>query len=240
MYLCALIAKSLSYLLNIETATTVCSVSLSRDEEILFCKELNEGFTHAENLHLFIEEALKETGLQASQLNAIAVSKGPGSYTGLRIGVSTAKGLAYALGIPLISVDTLQVMSLAAANSLREEPDFYCPMIDARRMEVYMGIYDRHFTPLIPIEALIVDENSKLKFDTYTGTLCFFGDGMEKCKSLLNTNQRSIFPENIMPSARFMPYFSSQKFKAREFEDLAYFEPFYLKDFLIVKKKAKS
>lgn len=225
------------YILNIETATTVCSVAISKNEELIFSRELNEGFTHAENLHLFIEQGLKECGLKPKDLSAIAVSKGPGSYTGLRIGVSTAKGLAYALNIPLISIDTLQIMALAA----REESHagaFYCPMIDARRMEVYTSVYDFNLESKTAVEALVVDETSSSKFSAYK-KIFFFGDGMPKCRSLLETQPNSGFIETIYPSAKSMVKLSYARFESKTFENLAYFEPFYLKDFLILKKKDK-
>jgi len=228
----------LSYILNIETATTVCSVSLSQNEEVLFSKELNEGFTHAENLHLFIEQALKETRLKANQLNAIGVSKGPGSYTGLRIGVSTAKGLAYALNIPLISVDTLQIMAGSVLSKIMEPDAFYCPMIDARRMEVYTAVFDSHLKIKTEIEALIVDELSIEKFKDYQ-KIYYFGDGAAKCQPLLSQLKNTEFIEGISPTAAHMTKLVHTKYLHKTFENIAYFEPFYLKNFMILKKKVK-
>jgi len=224
----------LACILNIETATTVCSVSVSRNNELLAFKEIDNGFTHAENLHLFIETVLSEAKLSASQLAAIAVSKGPGSYTGLRIGVSAAKGLAYALQIPLISIDTLQVMAAAAAE--QKACDFYCPLVDARRMEVYTAVYNQLLHRETAVEALIADEHSIAKFRQYT-SIGFFGDGMLKCKDLLGELSNAMFIDNITPSAKFMPALAFKKFSENQFEDVAYFEPFYLKDFMILKKK---
>jgi tRNA threonylcarbamoyladenosine biosynthesis protein TsaB len=226
----------LSYFLNIETATTVCSVSISENENLLFFKEINEGFTHAENLHLFIEQAFKETGVGAHQLSAISVSKGPGSYTGLRIGVSAAKGLAYALNIPLISVDTLQIMANAAYIK-QKEPGIYCPMIDARRMEVYSALYSHELKALSVIEALIIDETSILKFNSYPKVF-YFGDGMLKCRALLSKMPNAFFIEDVNPSVEYIAKLVYEKFLANEFENTAYFEPFYLKDFMILKKKS--
>ncbi len=222
-------------ILNIETATSVCSVSLSENDKIISCRELNEGFTHAENLHVFIRDVLNTAGRTIQELNAVSVSKGPGSYTGLRIGVSAAKGLAYALNIPLISIDTLQLMAKAvldktAANTV------YCPMIDARRMEVYTAVYDEKLNMLIPVNALIVDENTVQQFDTYN-KICFFGDGMLKCKELLQKNSNAFFIDNIFPSSKYMAELSLKKFSEKKFEDVAYFEPYYLKDFMITTKK---
>jgi tRNA threonylcarbamoyladenosine biosynthesis protein TsaB len=228
----------MSHILHIETATTVCSVAISKNDELLFFKELNEGFTHAENLHLFIKEALKEAKLEIHQLSAISVSKGPGSYTGLRIGVSAAKGLAYSLEIPLISVETLRIMALSAF-SYQKEPAFYCPMIDARRMEVYTSVYNGDLNRIEPIEALIVDEQSISRFKSYS-KIFFFGDGMPKCKSIIGSLSNAHFIENVYPSAKYMCKPVWQKFLTNDFEDVAYFEPFYLKDFLIVKKESKT
>lgn len=228
----------MSLILNIETATTVCSVALFEKERLLCLKELNEGYTHAENLHIFIAEALKEAGLKAGQLDAVAVSKGPGSYTGLRIGVSTAKGLAYALNIPLIGVDTLEVMASAARTATREDV-LFCPMIDARRMEVYTALYDAGLRQKHPVEALIVNEQSLSRF-RQGGRICFFGDGMPKCKSLLSQIEEASFLEGIFPSAVHMIRPALRRFQSKTFEALAYFEPFYLKDFLILKKNPEK
>lgn len=220
------------YILNIETSTTVCSVSVSENSRLLHFKEINNGYTHAENLHVFIEETLKELQVKPSELTAVSVSRGPGSYTGLRIGVSAAKGLAYALNIPLISVDTLQIMAQAVSN--REENSVYCPMLDARRMEVYTCVYDHKLDPKQPIEAIIVDENSIQKFKTYS-KIYFFGDGMPKCRELLRNLDNAQFVDNIYPSSKYMCNLAFEKLINQKFENSAYFEPFYLKDFLVNK-----
>jgi tRNA threonylcarbamoyladenosine biosynthesis protein TsaB len=226
----------LAYILNIETATTVCSVSVSKNSEILADKELENGFTHAENLHLFIDETLNKAGITLQQLNAVAVSKGPGSYTGLRIGASAAKGLAYALNIPLIALDTLLIMTeMAREKSVNSK--FFCPMIDARRMEVFTCIYDQQLVLKSPVEALIVDETSIKKFDQ--PGICFFGNGMNKCEELLNMVNDAVLITNIKPSAKYMGSLAFSKYNVQSFENVAYFEPFYLKDFLIVKKRIK-
>jgi tRNA threonylcarbamoyladenosine biosynthesis protein TsaB len=224
----------MTYILNIETSTTVCSVSLARDGELLAYRELNDGFTHAENLHLFIQALLPETGIEIQQIGAIAVSKGPGSYTGLRIGVSAAKGLAYALRLPLIAVDTLRLMA-NHKSVIKRDGEFYCPMIDARRMEVYCGLFDNVLTQQMPTEALIVDDQSIQKFLAWE-KIHFFGDGMAKCAEVLEELPNASFIENVIPSAQFMCSLSFEKFLSKSFEDLAYFEPFYLKDFLLIKK----
>ena len=226
------------YILNIETATTVCSVSLSMDGNILGYKEIDNGFTHSENLHLFINELLIDLNISIKQLSAIAISKGPGSYTGLRIGVSAAKGLAYALNIPLISVDSLKIMAYQVSQ-LRTGFDFFCPMIDARRMEVYTCVYDAHLNSQIHTQALIIDSLSIKTFDSFS-SICFFGDGMLKCKEAISLLQNKVCIDNIKPSSQYMCALSYEKFLKEAFEDIAYFEPFYLKDFLITSKKPST
>ena len=220
----------MSFILNIETSTTLCSVSISKNNELLALKQIDNGYTHAENLHVFINELLIQTNLKPTQLSAVAVSKGPGSYTGLRIGVSAAKGLCYALNIPLISINTLQIMANSIVN--KTQTNFYCPMLDARRMEVYTAIYDFNLNTIKPTEALIVDELSIDYYKKYT-SIYFFGNGMPKCKDILSTLPNANFIENIQPSAQNMVQLSYQKFNTNTFENVAYFEPFYLKDFLI-------
>ncbi len=217
------------YILNIETATKNCSVSLAKNGKTVVCRELAEqGYSHAEKLHVFIEDILKETGISVADLKAVAVSKGPGSYTGLRIGVSTAKGLCYALGIPLISVDTLQVLSQKATI----ENGLIVPMIDARRMEVYSAVFDNNHSKLSEVRSEILTENSyaEMEEDIY-----FIGDCQEKCQTVLKKGNFHFLPEIIFPSSNEMSELSYQKFTTTEFEDVAYFEPFYLKDFLISK-----
>jgi tRNA threonylcarbamoyladenosine biosynthesis protein TsaB len=217
------------YILNIETATKNCSVSLAKNGETILCKEIAEqGYSHAERLHVFIEEILKDTGNTFQDLKAIAVSKGPGSYTGLRIGVSTAKGLCYALGIPLISVDTLQVL----AQQVTVESGLIVPMIDARRMEVYSALFDANHTKIIEVQAEILTENS---YADMTDAIYFIGDCQEKCQTVLTKNNFHFLPEIVFPSATEMSSLSFEKFIKNDFEDVAYFEPFYLKDFLITK-----
>ena len=217
------------YILNIETATKNCSVSLAKNGETILCKEIAEqGYSHAEKLHVFIEEILKETGIGVNDLNGIAVSKGPGSYTGLRIGVSSAKGLCYALGIPLISVDTLQVL----AKQVVIENGLIVPMLDARRMEVYSAIFDKSYSKIKEVQAEILTENS---YADSTETFYFIGDCQEKCKTVLTAANFYFLPEIVFPSASEMSALSYEKFINNDFEDVAYFEPFYLKDFLITK-----
>lgn len=222
-------------ILNIETATTVCSVSVSRNDEIITYEEVNGGYTHAENLHVFIKEVMLQAGLEFKELDAVSVSKGPGSYTGLRIGVSAAKGLAYALGIPLIAVDTLQLMAQGVLFKTDEEC-VLCPMIDARRMEVYCAVYNRSLENILPVEALIIDQESIQKFKTENKIL-FFGDGMAKCREVLQTIPGARFMEEIYPSSENMAKLVYKSYAEKRFEDVAYFEPYYLKEFLITSKK---
>ena len=225
----------MAFILNIETSTTVCSVSLSKNGKLITHKEINNGYTHAENLHVFIEEVVKIAGITLKDLNVIAISKGPGSYTGLRIGVSAAKGLAFTLNIPLIALDTLQIMTNGALIE-NEKNVFYCPMIDARRMEVYTAVYNTNLEKVKDTEALIVNEQSVSVFSSFD-KIYFFGDGMAKCKTVLQILPNANFIETILPGAEAMCNLSFKKYQNNSFEDVAYFEPFYLKDFLILSKK---
>jgi tRNA threonylcarbamoyladenosine biosynthesis protein TsaB len=217
------------YVLNIETATKNCSVAIAKNGETVICKEVaTEGYSHAEKLHVFIEELLKNVSITFQDIKAIAVSKGPGSYTGLRIGVSAAKGLCYALGIPLISIDTL---SLLAAQVV-ENDGLIVPMIDARRMEVYSAIFNANKEIIREVKSEVLSEHS---FVNYTQKIYFVGDSNAKAKLVL-TNSNFVFKDDIIyPSSRFMSDLSYRKFLISEFEDVAYFEPCYLKDFMIVK-----
>ena len=219
----------MTYILNIETATKNCSVSLAKDGQTILCKEIAEqGYSHAERLHVFIEEILKETNVKIQELHAVAVSKGPGSYTGLRIGVSTAKGLCYALGIPLIAVDTLQVL----AHQVSVESGIIVPMLDARRMEVYSAVFDKNHQKIKEVQAEILTENS---YSEISQTVYFIGDCQEKCQTVLTQPNFKFIPEIVFPSASQMSQLSYEKFNQNDFEDVAYFEPLYLKDFLMVK-----
>ncbi len=220
----------MAYILNIETATTNCSVSLSKEGEILVLKEDNSlTYSHAESLHVFIDAVMKSAQIDLSQLAAIAVSKGPGSYTGLRIGVSAAKGLCYALNVPLVSVDTLESLTL----QIESEEGVIVPMLDARRMEVYSSIYDFKYHKIRATEAEILDESS---FQTYLekGKVYFIGNGVEKAKTLI-THPNAIFVEGKLPSAKEMGTLAHLKYKKNDIEDVAYFEPYYLKEFIGLK-----
>jgi len=219
------------YILNIETATKQCSVSVSKNSELIALRELAEdNFNHAEKLHVFIEEVILEAKIKLSDLNAVSVSKGPGSYTGLRIGVSAAKGLCYALNIPLIALDTLQII----AKQIQITDGIIQPMIDARRMEVFTASYDSDYQPINQTKALVLEENS---FDEIEGNIYFIGDGAEKTEALLKTERFIFYSHLKYPSAKEMVSLSYDAFLNSKFVDVAYFEPYYLKDFMLTTKK---
>lgn len=222
----------MALILSIETATKNCSVSLSKDGVLLDFQEVAEAhFSHAEKLHVFIEELVKASGYTLSDLSAVAVSQGPGSYTGLRIGVSSVKGLCYALEIPMIAIDTLEIL----ARQLKVEEGLIVPMIDARRMEVFCSVYSIAYTRLEDVQALVVEEDSFSRFKEQV--LHFVGDGASKCKTVLNAPNFVYHDVVQYPSAKEMVVPSYKKFIAEDFVDVAYFEPFYLKDFVLLTKK---
>lgn len=226
----------MALILNIETATEVCSVVLASDGNVIAIQEETEGRNHALLLTTFIENCLKQTGVTFADLDAIAVSKGPGSFTGLRIGVSTAKGLCYALDKPLISVNSLQSMAaVVIGNGHQKQVDLLCPMIDARRMEVYTALFDTKGEFVTETSAQIIDNKA---FESYLDSknILFFGDGMKKCKNLLNSSENAIFLEENTNSAVGMVRFSEKSYINGQFESTAYFEPFYLKDFFVARQ----
>ncbi len=226
----------MALILNLETATTNCSVSLGRDGKLLAIKEHDSpGYSHSEQLHVFIKEVMSMASLDLSALEAVAVSKGPGSYTGLRIGVSAAKGLCFALDIPLISVATLESM---AHQVSKDAADVIIPVLDARRMEVYSAIFDNYMKQLRETKAEIINENSFGEF-TKIGKVLLLGSGAEKCRELL-PSPNFIFNTTMVPSAKEMVPLSYAKFCTKDFEDMAYFEPYYLKDFMITKKQKEN
>lgn len=233
----------MALILNIETSTTVCSVSLGKDGKVISLKEQDGDYSHAENLTLFIVDVLAEAKCNLSHVDAIAVSKGPGSYTGLRIGVSTAKGLCYALNKPLIAIETLQALCVNVAEQHNNLKTLFCPMIDARRMEVYCGIYNNELENLLPVSAEIIDSDfinttfSKLKKTKNEYEFYFFGNGALKCNETFLNEPNVYFIDNIITSASNMAILSEKAFKQSKFEDIAYFEPFYLKDFVAGKSK---
>lgn len=229
----------MALILQLETSTISCSVALSLDGKTIAVKELAERNVHASHLTLFIEGVLSETGYKMQDLGAVAVSMGPGSYTGLRIGVSTAKGLCYALDVPLIAINTLQAMAYGFISSHDDESVLYCPMIDARRMEVYAAVYNYQIEEMLPVEARIIDENSFSDL-LKNQKIIFFGDGAMKCQEVLASNPNALFVPEFLNSAKDLSFLAALKFDKKQFEDVAYFEPFYLKDFLITQSKKNN
>ena len=233
----------MALILSIETGTDICSVALANDGELMALRESDEGRDHAKKVALFVDELLRETGVQPSDLDAIAVGKGPGSYTGLRIGVSFAKGMCYALDIPLIAIGSLDALTEVAREDYDagildiEEEEWdkakLCPLVDARRMEVYAEVFDNEGKALTDVVAEVVTEDSfkEWRKDKFV----IFGNGAKKCTELLSD---AIFVD-IAPSARGIVRLAEEAFKAQKFEDLAYFEPFYLKEFLVIPSKKK-
>ncbi|MDN3548511.1 tRNA (adenosine(37)-N6)-threonylcarbamoyltransferase complex dimerization subunit type 1 TsaB [Mucilaginibacter aquaedulcis] len=228
----------MSVILQIETATTSCSVALAIDGNVSAFKQINERNIHAEVITLFIEELVTAAGLIYDDLDAIAVSSGPGSYTGLRIGISTAKGLCFALNKPLIAIETLEAMAYGVLNNeeiVVDKNTLLCPMIDARRMEVYCALFKNEGVKVRPTAADIIDEHSFAEFLS-SHKILFFGDGADKCEAILGTNPNAQFITGFVNSATYLTQKAAEKYSKQEFEDVAYFEPYYLKDFIAGKK----
>lgn len=222
-------------ILNIETATTNCSVSLAKNGETIAIRENNTpNYSHAEQLHVFIAECIEAANVSLSDVDAVAVSKGPGSYTGLRIGVSAAKGLCFALEIPLISIATLKSM----ASQVTGDYDLIIPVLDARRMEVYSAVFDRDLNQIRATEAEIIEIKSFGKYFQNKKTIVL-GSGAQKIKETL-TNTSIAYETDCVPSAKEMALLSYQKYLKNDFEDVAYFEPYYLKDFVLQTKQKKT
>lgn len=227
----------MSYILSIETGTDICSVALSHNSKLISLREVNDIKGHAKNLAIFVEEVLSENRISPEELSAVAVSKGPGSYTGLRIGVSLAKGICYGAKIPLIAVSSLESMAQVACDdyeaSLLSVKDrssaLLCPMIDARRMEVYAQLFDFELNPLTGIDAHIIDQDS-FKEIVKDRQLIIFGTGAAKCEGVITSVDTLLYETE--PSARGMVKLAHKAFESGQFEDIAYFEPFYLKDFV--------
>ncbi|MCB0822407.1 MAG: tRNA (adenosine(37)-N6)-threonylcarbamoyltransferase complex dimerization subunit type 1 TsaB [Bacteroidales bacterium] len=230
----------MALILSIETATPTCSVALTDNEELIAYRESEIVNSHARVVTVFVQEILSEAVIKLNQVDAVAVSKGPGSYTGLRIGVSTAKGLCYAADKPLIAVNTLQSMAMGMIQRLESTTynPFLIPMIDARRMEVYAAVYNRNAEQLRDTQADIVEQYT---YDQYLKKekVIFFGNGAAKCKGLIS-NMNAIFIDDFKPSAAHMRKIALQKLEQSLFEDVAYFEPFYLKDFVAGVPKVKG
>lgn len=223
----------MSLILSIETSTKACSSALY-DEGELLVKEfhLEAGFVHAERLNPGIQRLFEHSGRKMDELSAVAVSKGPGSYTGLRIGVSTAKGICFALNIPLMAIDTLTAMTIAAKEKIKKTGnELFIPMIDARRMEVYCALFNHEGKRISQTEAKIIDEQS-FENELKNHPVYFFGDGMPKIKNTFAGNKNAFFIEDIHPDAGNMTGLITEKWNNKDFENLAYFEPFYLKDFI--------
>jgi len=223
---------AVSYILQIETSTTNCSVAISKNGKTIAIKEISDGYSHAENLHVFIKEILASVNLQYSDLHAVAVSKGPGSYTGLRIGVSTAKGLCFALNIPLLTLETLKVL----AHQVKEEKGFIVPMIDARRMEAYTKVFNAEYKSVREINAEILDSASFSEF-LAKDKVVFIGNKTEKTQEVIQHSNAQFI--EAFPSANEMSELAYAKFEKNDVEDVAYFEPYYLKDFLVTPAKKK-
>jgi tRNA threonylcarbamoyladenosine biosynthesis protein TsaB len=225
----------MALILSLETSATECSVALHDTGKLLKTFEINEGQAHASQLAILINNIFQKTHLPFSDLRAVAVSGGPGSYTGLRIGVSTAKGICYALNIPLISIPTLDLLTFQFRQNNAPLSGLLCPMIDAKRMEVYYHIVDLNLSVRSAVEAKNIDEKSfgELLKDHQ---MFFFGDGAEKCKNVINS-KNAFFADGIRPKATQLGFMAYAKFEKKIFEDLATFTPFYLKDFIA--KKAK-
>jgi tRNA threonylcarbamoyladenosine biosynthesis protein TsaB len=220
-------------ILHIETSSKNCSVAISDGEKLLcLCEEVSENYKQSESLHTFVEWALEGAEISLKDLDAVSLGKGPGSYTGLRIGASSAKGFCYGLKLPLIAINSLETM---IEPFLGKGYEYIIPLIDARRMEVYCAAFDGNSGQMLTeTEAKILDENS---FQEYAGkNVCFVGDGAKKATEIIHL-PNATFEENIFPSAQYLIKKSVEKFNQKDFEDVAYFEPFYLKDFHGVKKK---
>ncbi len=234
----------MALILSIETGTDVCSVALANDGELMALRESDEGRDHAKRVALFVDELLRETGVQPTDLDAIAIGKGPGSYTGLRIGVSFAKGMCYALNIPLIAIGSLDALTEVAredydAGILDIEDEEWanarlCPMVDARRMEVYSQIFDTEGKAQSEVVAEVVTEGSYKEWRE-EHTFVIFGNGAKKCTEVL-ADAKFV---SVAPSARGIVRLAEERFNAGKFEDLAYFEPFYLKDFIVIPSKKR-
>jgi len=236
--ICRIFAKilTMALILSIETSTSICSVALAKDGHLLGLRELNSKNSHAEILNGFIQDVLIESKHALTDLNAVAVSEGPGSYTGLRIGVSTAKGLCYSLDIPLINISTLQSLAFHTHENidvklLEKENMLFCPMIDARRMEAYTAHYNTKIEEVRKVEAEIINEHTYSEL-LDKGPFIFSGDGAEKYQELYKNHPNAYFYPEILPSAKGMLVMAEEKFKNTDFADLAYFEPYYFKSFI--------
>jgi len=233
----------MALILNIETTTHVCSAALIKDGQLIRLREDHEGKSHASLLSWFIEQILQEEALKVNDLDAVSISRGPGSYTGLRIGVSTAKGLCYGADKPLIAVYTLQALTQGLLDALKastnpppvDDHTILVPMLDARRMEVYSAFLNHNLEFVRDVKAEVVEETSYQDW-LKDRNMVFFGNGAAKCRQVIS-HPHAFFVEGIEPSAQHMAHLSEKKYQAGEFEDVAYFEPFYLKDFIATRPR---
>ncbi|MEN0049383.1 MAG: tRNA (adenosine(37)-N6)-threonylcarbamoyltransferase complex dimerization subunit type 1 TsaB [Bacteroidota bacterium] len=215
----------MAYIVLLETATEICSVGVSKNGEIIASLNAEKTYQHSERLTILIEKVVKEANITLQDLNAVAISKGPGSYTALRIGTSTAKGICYALDLPLIAIDTLTTLAFAARQDRKYENALYCPMIDARRMEVYASLFDAELNNIQPTQSMIIDEHSFEEYFSKGQEIVFVGNGASKCKKVL-THPLARFKE-IVCDAQHLTALAQEKFKQKAFEDVAYFVPAY-------------
>jgi len=219
-------------LLSLETSTQVCSVAIHENGELIAFRELHEPRSAAAQLAVMIDGVMKESGTQNALLSGVVVASGPGSYTGLRIGVATAKGICFALNLPLMAVNTLDLLILQG-KKLSGDSSLLCPMLDARRMEVYCKMVDSDLNEIEATQAKIIDTTSFHQYLEKT-SVCFIGEGATKCKQVI-THANAIFFDEIIPSANWLGKLGYEKWLQQDFEDVATFEPYYLKDFLIRK-----
>ena len=231
-------------ILNIETSTGVCSVAYGNNGKVIAKKELYETNSHASNLTVLIEQLFESDNTPTlKEIDAVAISSGPGSYTGLRIGVSSAKGICYALNKPLIAIDSMRILTYPLVNTLNKEwnnsslPVLFCPLMDARRMEVYTAVFDSQLNFKEAVSAKIVDENTFISL-LKANKVIFFGNGLEKCKTTL-CHKNAVFIDNCHPVAANLVSMAENAYQHGTFEDTAYFEPFYLKDFVATTPKKK-
>jgi len=213
-------------ILNIETATEICSVCISQNDKVISFAENDKGFSHASTLTILIQKCLADANITLTDIDAVAISKGPGSYTGLRIGVSVAKGICYALDKPMIAIDTLQALAWASAQEKKEQAH-YCPMIDARRMEVYTSMYDLSNKEEQEVSAMIIEKNSFQSFFEKEEKIIFCGNGAEKCKPVLTSSFANF--DSTICSAKNLVFLANKAFQEGEFCDVAYFSPLYYK-----------
>lgn len=225
----------MALILSIETSTQVCSVALHDDDRLVITSEVHIEQSHASKLAVLLEQMLRTSEREIRELNAVAVSSGPGSYTGLRIGTSLAKGVCFSLGIPLISIDTLELLASQVRHIVSFDDCLLCPMLDARRMEVYCLLMNLEGNIISPVEAKVIDEGSFLNF-LREKKIIFFGNGAMKCREVI-LNENAIFIDGLYPQASAMGASAFKKFKENNFEDLSSYEPFYLKNFQAKKSK---